>query len=178
MVLKPQDVVVSLVLALHPDERRTYAGLAKRIGLSPAESHNATVRARRAGLIRRGEDEDQIGGRPILKARTKALLEFLIHGIRYVFVPDRGPHTRGMPTAHAAPPLNTIILGNDTCPVWPDVRGTARGESFQPLYPTVVVAAKQDPRMYEALALIDALRAGRARERELAAELLTAALKG
>jgi hypothetical protein len=41
-----------------------------------------------------------------------------------------------------------------------------------------VIAAKQDPQMYEALALIDALRGGRARERKLAAELLTKALDG
>lgn len=176
MILRPQDVVVCVLLALHPDERRTYIGVAKRTGLSRAECHNATIRARKAGLIRRGEDE--IGGRPILKARTKPLLEFLIHGIRYVFVPDRGPLTRGMPTAHAAPPLNQLIVDNETPPVWPDPQGTVRGESFQPLYPNVIVAARQDPRMYEALALIDALRAGRARERDLAATLLTTALKG
>lgn len=176
MILKPQDVVVSVLLALHPDQRRTYVGVAKRIGLSPAECHNATIRARKAGLIRRGDDA--IAGRPTLKARTRSLLEFLIHGIRYVFVPDRGPRTRGMPTAHAAPPLNAIIVDSDTRPVWPDAHGTARGESFQPLYPTVLVAARQDPRMYEALALIDALRGGGARERELAAKLLTTALEG
>jgi hypothetical protein len=172
--LKPQDVAVGLLLALYPDKRLTYAGVAKRLGLSQSGSHDATIRARRAGLIRRSEDD--FGGRPVLKARTDALLEFLIHGIRYAFVPDRGPITRGMLTAHAAPPLNALIMDSDVRPVWPSPRGTARGESFQPLYPGALIAAEQDPTMYEALALIDALRGGRARERKLAAELLTAAL--
>ena len=175
MILKPQDVVVCLLLAIHPDDRRTYVGVAKRIGLSPAECHNATARALQAGLIRHGDDEHR--GRPTLKVRTKPLLEFLLHGIRYVFVPDRGPRTRGMPTAHAAPPLNAMIVDNDTSPVWPDPHGTVRGESFQPLYPNVVIAAR-DPQMYAALALVDAIRGGRARERELASTLLTTALTG
>ncbi len=174
MILKPQDVAVSLLLAVHPAERRTYVGVGKRLGLSAAEAHNATVRARKAKLIRRGDDEVQ--GRPTLKVQIDSLLEFLVHGIRYVFVPERGPLTRGVPTAHGAPPLNRIIVSSDPVPVWPDPRGSVRGESFEPLYPAALIAA-QDPRMYEALALIDALRSGRARERKLAAEALTTALK-
>lgn len=175
MILKPQDVAVSLLLALYPDKRRTYVGVAKRLGLSASESHEATTRARKARLVRRSEEE--IAGRPLLKARTNDLLEFLIHGIRYVFVPDRGPLTRGMPTAHAASPLSQHVRTSDTVPVWPDPSGTVRGESFQPLYAGAVIAARNDPRMYEVLALVDALRAGRPRERELAAALLADALK-
>jgi hypothetical protein len=174
MVLKPQDVAVALLLALYPDRRRTFKGVAAQTGLSPSEAHNATVRARKARLIRRGEDE--IDGRPVLKAQPDSLLELLLHGIRYVFVPDRGALTRGMPTAHGAPPLDKLIVSNDPPPVWPDPRGSVRGESFQPLYPAAAVAAAADPRMYEALALIDALRGGRSRERKLAAGLLTAML--
>lgn len=40
---------------------------------------------------------------------------------------------------------------------------------MEPLYPTVAEAAIQNEKLYELLALVDALRVGRVRERELAA---------
>jgi hypothetical protein len=43
--------------------------------------------------------------------------------------------------------------------------------SLPPLYPTVPQASRNDPRLHDALALVDALRAGAAREREMAREL-------
>jgi hypothetical protein len=46
-----------------------------------------------------------------------------------------------------------------------------RGVSLLPLYPTVPQASRNDPRLHDALALVDALRAGAAREREMAREL-------
>jgi hypothetical protein len=46
-----------------------------------------------------------------------------------------------------------------------------------PLYESVPEAALEDPQFYELLALFDALRAGQARERKLAAELLGERLK-
>jgi hypothetical protein len=41
-----------------------------------------------------------------------------------------------------------------------------------PLYENLPLAAQDDPAFYELLALFDALRAGQARERELAKKLL------
>jgi hypothetical protein len=41
-----------------------------------------------------------------------------------------------------------------------------------PLYENLPLAAVDDPRLYELLALFDALRIGQARERELAKKLL------
>ncbi len=43
-----------------------------------------------------------------------------------------------------------------------------RGHSILPLYPSVPEAALKDEKLYELLALVDALRIGRAREKELA----------
>jgi hypothetical protein len=40
------------------------------------------------------------------------------------------------------------------------------------LYPSVVDAALRDPDLHQGLALVDAVRIGRARERKLAIELL------
>ena len=56
--------------------------------------------------------------------------------------------------------------------MWPDPEGKVRGQSLLPLYPRVPLAARDDPRLYELLALFDGLRIGQARERDLAARLL------
>ena len=47
-----------------------------------------------------------------------------------------------------------------------------RGEGLQALHPCVPGAALRDAALYELLALFDALRAGRARERGMAAQRL------
>jgi len=51
-------------------------------------------------------------------------------------------------------------------------RAMARGLALAPLYPSVPEAALKDARLYAALALLDALRMGQAREREAALKLL------
>ena len=114
------------------------------------------------------------GGRPILKASE----EFLVHGVKYAFPPRRGEITRGVPTAYAAPPLNRHIdAGSDPPPVWPSAEGTVRGASLEPLHKMVPAAVSRDPMLYELLALIDALRDGRARERDLAERELVSRLR-
>lgn len=47
-----------------------------------------------------------------------------------------------------------------------------RGTSLTPLYPGAPELVHSAPELYRALALVDALRIGRARERSRAAELL------
>ena len=74
---------------------------------------------------------------------------------------------RGIATAHSAPPLNNEIMSEEQF-VWPYAKGTVRGHSIIPLYPSVPEAALKDAKLYELLALVDALRVGRAREKELA----------
>ena len=77
--------------------------------------------------------------------------------------------TRGMPTGYAAPPLLELITQPDEPPpVWPDPEGQMRGYEFSPLYRSATRACKVDPKLYELLALVDAIRDGRARERKIA----------
>jgi hypothetical protein len=108
----------------------------------------------------------------------KAVEEFLIHGVKYAFPAQRGEITRGMLTAYAAPPLSNQIASNgDLAPVWPDPDGEVRGATLEPLHKTVPKAARKDPALYELLALVDALRDGRARERQLAEKELSVRLR-
>jgi len=166
MQLKPQDLVVVLKLALHPG--LTLQELADSLDLSLSAVHRSVTRAKAAGLL--------LANR---KPVRHAILEFVLHGARYAFPAVRGRQARGMPTAHAAPPLSGLIhAGLDPIPVWPDAEGEARGETFKPLYRNAPAAARADPALYECLSLFDALRGGRARERNLATEHLTRLLDG
>lgn len=162
MILKPQDVVILLKLVALGHEPWTYQRLSVELFISQSEAHAGVRRAVAAQLM---SDVSTGGGRPVLRA----LAEFLIHGVRYAYPPTRGELTRGMPTGYAAPPLNaTIVQPSEPPPVWPYAEGSARGYLFEPLYPSVPRAAARDPKLYELLALVDAIRDGRARERELA----------
>ena len=58
--------------------------------------------------------------------------------------------------------------------VWPHPNGSVRGIGVEPLHPSVPFAAMQDEKLYEMLALFDALRVGKARERNMAMERLLA----
>lgn len=166
MHLRSQDVVVLLALVARSGETTTQAEIARALGMSVSSLHECLRRACDAGLARRE-------GRTLAEPVREALREFLVHGVRYAFAAKIGSPARGMPTAHAAPPLRDAIdPGEDPPPVWPDAQGRVRGSSVRPLHRSVPAAARRDPRLYELLALVDALRVGRARERKLAAELL------
>ena len=81
--------------------------------------------------------------------------------------------TRGVPTSYAAEPLRNVIgHGSEPIPVWPYLLGKERGIAFEPLYKTAPGAALRDPAFYEYLALVNALRDGRARERKYAEQEL------
>jgi hypothetical protein len=160
MSLKAQDVMVALKLAARPDAAWSYPKLALDLAMSASEVHASVRRATLGGLL-----QDNASHR----ANRKALLEFLVHGLKYVFPAVRGGMTRGLPTSYAAAPLRQLFAkSNEAPPVWPDPEGTVRGEELTPLYRSVPKAARQDAQLYELLVLVDAIRSGRARERELA----------
>ena len=131
--------------------------------MSASEVHASVQRAAKSGLVRLDDREPN----------RRALLEFLVHGLKYVFPAERGAMTRGMATAHATAPLaKSFSAGIEPPPVWPDPEGDVRGEAIEPLYRSAPAAARADAKLYEWLALVDAVRAGRARERELAVKEL------
>ncbi len=163
VIAKSLDVYALAKLLLEK-EKRPFAVVAKEIGMSASEFHAAVQRLAHAGLI---EQESR-------KPRGKPVEEFLFHGVPYAFPATQGAPTRGVPTSHLAAPLKAhLAVSTGTLgPVWPDSNGKARGYAIDPLHPSAPVAAKTDPSFYEMLALIDALRDGRTRERALAREEL------
>src|SRR5216684_5010564 len=161
MNLKPQDVVVALKLCAYPGARPAMSIIANDLSLSPSEVHGAIGRLRASRLLHG----------PDLKSRPNisALEEFLIHGLKYAFPAEHGEVTRGIPTSYAAEPLKSeIAVSSDLPPVWPWQDGNTRGVGLEPLYKNVPRAALHDRALYQLLALVDAIRDGRARERSLA----------
>lgn len=157
--LRPLDVVV--VLAVHDlaDNPWTYATLAKRLLISDSQAHGAVQRAVGARLLD-GTNRH---------VRSSGVLEFLVHGIRYAFPVEPGTFTRGVPTGASAPPLDTLLQRDSVGEtVWPDVDGTVMGQGIRPLHSTVPMIARAHPPLHQLLALVDALRLGGARERDLA----------
>lgn len=164
-VLKPQDLVVVLKLACMHNAGPTFAVLARDLLMSASEVHAAVQRCIASHLLDRSDGTFDVN--------RVSLREFLLHGVRYVFPIVAGPVVRGMPTGVSAPPLDAFFEHADLLPVvWPDPEGTVRGVAICPLYPSVPGACKLDPTLYRALALVDALRGGAAREREMAEKLL------
>jgi DNA-binding Lrp family transcriptional regulator len=164
MVLKPQDIYVVLKIVAAKC-RQPYAQLANELVMSSSEVHASVKRSQLAGLLHGSDLEN----RPNLSA----LEEFLVHGLKYAFPAERGQFTRGIPTSYAAEPLRSVIAqGSEPVPVWPFAQGKQRGVEFKPLYKTAARAALHDPGFYEYLALADALRDGRTRERKYAVEEL------
>lgn len=168
--LKPQDVVVLLKLVVMGRTRPAYAQLASELFMSGSEIHASVQRAKAARLIQTLES----GDRP----NRNGLEEFLIHGLKYAFPPEKGAMTRGVPTAGAAEPLRRELTPEDPIPVWPFEEGPKRGYAYIPLHKSVPKAALRDPKLYELLALVDAIRDGRARERQLAQRELSSRLRG
>jgi hypothetical protein len=162
-MLKPQDILAILKVHSWDSTNWTYSSLAQSLGMSASEVHAALERSEAAGLYYGSE-------RKILK---QAVLEFLVHGLRYVFYAQPGPLSRGLPTAHSAEPLKSKLVASPSeVYVWPDPQGAVRGQAIAPLYRSVPQAASNDPKLYAKLSLIDAIRVGRVREQRLAIDEL------
>jgi len=166
--MKPQDILVTLKL-LVSGWPKSFAELGQQLGMSASAAHQAVKRARQSGLIQPDSN----------LPNKAALAEFLLFGLKYVFPAQPGSRSRGLPTSYAAQPLREEFMSSrpsssddNDVPVWPDPEGLQQGYELKPLYRSVPAAARNDSKLYEWLVLADALRSGRARERELAAKIV------
>jgi predicted transcriptional regulator len=159
--MRPQDVAILLkIVALARDDWQIQP-LSNDLRISISEISESLNRSRLAGLI------DLKKKRP----SRMSLLEFLQHGVKYVFPQSPGAMTRGMPTAHSHPFMKKHFL-SDTNYVWPDAKGEVMGQMVEPFYERQPEAARDDSKFYLLLALVDAIRVGRVRESKLATDEL------
>lgn len=162
-MLKPQDIIVLIKLHTWNKGRWKIASIAEAVFLSTTETHQAIKRLEKSFLF----------DSTLERARVSEMEEFIIHGLRYSFPPEVGTMSRGVPTAHSAPPLSEqIASGPSDAYVWPYAKGKSRGLELKPLYRSAPQAALADDTMYRYLALIDGLRVGKAREQNIARDEL------
>ena len=178
--MKPQDCVVLIKLLANPKHLELSQNeLAVHLCMSVSEVNAGIKRLLKAGLLRRdhANDSSKINYKPI----ATATIEFFIHGLKYAYPANYGELTRGIPTSYAAPILKKhFVIGDEAIPVWPHAEGNAKGFALSPLYRSVPnsLIKYPDDDFYDLLALIDAIRHGKARERNMAIKLLEKKLKG
>jgi len=167
--MRPQDVVILLtIIAIEENgwgatnfrvlNMIQNKDLAELLKISSAEISASLNRSAFSGLIDNGHSK---------KVFRKSLMEFLRFGLKYVFPTQPSALVRGIPTAHSANPLKSLLTFQEEV-VWEHPEGTVRGQAITPLYSTVPEIVKNNALLYELLALTDSLRIGGARERELA----------
>ncbi|HVI53633.1 MAG TPA: MarR family transcriptional regulator [Luteibacter sp.] len=158
--LKPQDLLVALKLQCTRGVSLPYAALAEQLEMSASEVHAAVQRATQSGLLRADSGTILVDG--------QITFDFLIGGVRVAFPAVIGPDVRGIPTAGGGPTLARYFSEGADVFVWPHSTGSRRGASLVPLFKSVPAASLADPKLYDILTLVDALRIGAAREREIA----------
>ena len=136
--------------------------LENETGISTSQINLALNRCLDIGLAKK----DRRSGLP--RAHTKALYNFIVHGIKYVFPVKPSEITRGIAAAFAAPVLNDKLMSaGELVFIWPDAKGSIKGQAVEPLFKLAVYASQRDFEMYALLALVDAIRIGQPRESQL-----------
>ena len=157
-MMRQQDLLVLLKKMTPEGCKLSCRGLATALGMNPSSVSACLERCKKAQLIDRNKK----------RVNVLALQEFLVHGVAYVFPVEPGRVGRGVPTAVSASPIKEQITSNTETFVWHDVKGNARGQQIEPLYSTAPKAAQEDEELYQWLVIVDTLRMGRAREKEIA----------
>lgn len=181
-MLKPQDIVILLkilskMVVLPPSDSKgtmSQNKLAVLLCMSVSEVNAGIKRLLLSHLLAPVFKEDQKEKMIFLPVKN-ACEECLISGVKYFFPAQLGEYTPGIATSYAAPILEKHIIPNrDPTPVWPSIHGDRRGLAIEPLYRSVPQSLVEhpDPLFYDLLALIDAIRCGRTRERNIATQLL------
>ncbi len=162
--LQAVDLFVILKLAALRDPSAPASIVAEQTGLSNDAVALSLHRLGAMGLLKEEGEHRRIN--------KLALRKCLEDAVRWIAPAELGGLEVGLPTAHSAPPLAAKLIGDDDPMVIPLPQGPARGRAVTPLHPLAPGAAARDPKLYALLALVDALRIGGAREREVAAKEL------
>jgi hypothetical protein len=151
--MRPQDVAILLKIIALNNSNWQLVGLSNSLFISVSEISESLNRSQIAGLVDASKK----------KVNRQSLLEFLEHGVKYVFPQQPGAMVRGLPTAHSHPYIKEHFA-SDLNYVWPDPRGELIGQLIEPFYPKQVEAVKVDYKFYKLLVLVDVIRVGRVRE--------------
>ena len=159
--MRPHDLVVLLKIISSGKGLLLNKDIAVSLFISNSEISESLNRSMIAKLI---SPDKQV----VFKT---ALFNFIEHGLKFVFPADPGPIVRGIATAHSAPILKDYFVADENY-VWPSPSGKIKGQAIAPLHPNQILAVMNDDKLYDVLALVDAIRVGKVREQKKALELL------
>lgn len=167
-MVKDPDVYVLSGLLAH-DGPWSYRSLAERLRVPHPVVQRALERAKGADLYSADRRE----------VHLPHFEEFALHALRFVAPARLGALTPGVPAAWAAEPMASAIRssGDEPPPVWPYAQGRVRGQAIEPLHSAAPEAAENWPELGEVLALLDSLRNGDARVRQVAGDFLSGMLR-
>jgi hypothetical protein len=151
--MRPQDIAILLKLCSINDRSWHLVPLSNSLQISISEISESLNRSRLARLVDYNKKQ----------VNRQNLLEFLEHGVQYVFPQQPGATVRGVPTAHSHPSMKTKFI-SEVDYVWPDNKGPSMGMMIEPLYAKQTEAIEDDPQYYKLLALVDVIRVGKVRE--------------
>lgn len=163
--LQAADIAIALCLALRPALER--GDVVERLGLGQEDVIEGLGRLGAARIF----DADE-GAVSIAR-----LLEVLRGDLAEAFPCAAGPEENGVATGvDAVPALAAPLSDTRKRHVWSFNGGTAFGVTVRPLCPRAPLVASDDRALYQALALVDAIRVGTAEERSVARDGLRSVL--
>jgi len=155
--MRPQDVVILLKILTIGNPDWQYRDLSASLLISISEISESLNRSHLAGLTDASRR----------KVYRQNLMEFIEHGLHYVFPQLPGSMVTGIATAHSHSFYKPLFV-SEVNYVWADESGDMRGLAIEPLYKGVVRAVKTDDVLYKMLASIDIIRVGKTRELKVA----------
>jgi hypothetical protein len=162
--VKGQDLLVLLKIFLWAEGRWSMSVLGDQLSLSKSQVHYSVKNCVQVGLL----------GEKTLTPKPEAIKEFIGHAVKYLLPAKWLGQGIGIATAHSMEPLCEVISAAGLPIIWEEPNGTLEGMILKPIHPSAPFASLIDRQLYEYLALIDALRSGRAREKNMALqELMT-----
>ena len=151
--MRPQDVAILLKIVAMNEKNWQLTGLSNSLQISISEISESLNRSKLANLIDYKKKQ----------VNRQNLLDFLTHGVSYVFPQQPGAMVRGIPTSHSHPFMKKKFI-SELNYVWPDNKGDDMGLMIEPFYPKQIEAVKEDEEYYKLLALVDVIRVGKVRE--------------
>ena len=157
--IKAQDILVLMKLIVNAQLNQKE--LAEYLNISSSEVSHGFRRLKNSKLLTADN-----------RVNIEATLEFLIHALKYIYPPQFGTVTVGVPAGYAKPGFNYVRYNKDDIYVWPYPEGKVKGIALKPLYSSLPGACLHDEKLYTLASLVEMIRMGRAREQKIASEEL------
>ena len=168
-MLKGQDIAVitKILIKQKSQQQIEYKSIAYELYISQSEVSKGILRLEKAKLTSR-DAENQ------LMIHKEALMEMLMHGLKYFFPAEINIATRGVATAYSPPLIKQYMLNSEDAFVWPFIHGKNKGLALTPIYKTLPHALDRSPdeQFYKMMSALDLIRLGGSRENKVAREIL------